>query len=499
MDIKVRNLLKDLSNTDDDLRALSVMTLFKLEYSDGETRKAVMEALMVATSDKNVAVRFFARKAIDKIRKVEKLLRPGEGGGTTLVERLESEDYRDRLTVAMEIKNKALSEHKDELVRLVKTEEHSFVRASMISALAEFLAPEEAEVVLPFLKDMDSRVRANTIEALEKINAQEAIPALFPALRDPDNRIRAAAAKALQSFGEEKMFVELKKMLDSPEEWMKASAIHSLSHIMAPQAIKLLMEVARTSQQGETKIKAIIALANYYDQGTYAFLRGMEVNEEGPFKEAATRALKLMGEKFGNTPPETTILVEGEEEAHEGGVKEGEAGKSEDIASVVSNFFRKGKDEAVELSNKTVLNFSISDSKKEIDEHLKSMGSTVFDMYQGGELELMELITIGNEILKMNFFIDKYMEQEEKAQEKQETGFLAQLKNLFMPAEQESRSNAQHAQTFVKRRDTLLVKLGSLAAKNFESGDFTPEALEAPFEIYTKLRKRHQDQVNRMQ
>jgi hypothetical protein len=501
MDIKIRNLLRDLSNTDDDLRALSVMTLFKLEYGDQETRKAVMEALITATQDKNVAVRFFARKAIDKIRKVEKLLGPGEGGETSIEERLNSQDYRERLTVAMEIKNNSLAEYKEELIRLVSSEEHNFVKASMISALAQFLKPEEYEVLIPFLSDSDSRVRSNAIEGLEQIKAQEAIPALFPALRDPDNRIRAAAAKALQSFGEEKTFLELKKMLNSPEEWMKASAIYALSHITAPQAIQMLLDTARGAQQGETKIKATIALANYYDQQVYAFLRGMEANEEGPFKEAAGRALKLIEEKFGAEPPEASILSELEEgaEAADGkGVTDG--AKPDDIASVVTNFFRKGKDEAVELSNKAALNFSISDSKKEINEHLKSMGSAVFDMYQGGELELIELVSLGNEILKMNFFVQKYTEQEEKSQEKQETGLLAQLKNLFMPAvDEESKANAEHAKKFAKRRDDLLVKLGGLAAKKYESGEFKPEVLEASYLIYEKLQKRYQEQLKRAQ
>jgi HEAT repeat protein len=202
-------------------------------------------------------------------------------------------------------------------------------------------------------------VRANTIEALEHIKAQEAIPALFTALRDPDNRIRAAAAKALQSFGEEKVFGELKKMLESPEEWMKVSAIYALSHITAPESIEMLIETVKTAQQPETKIKAIIALANYYDQSTYVFLRGLEANSDGIIKETAAKAIKLIEEKFGPNPPETTILnLQDDDAQNEKAQNQGAGGeKTDDLATTVSNFFRKGKDEAIELSNRTALNF----------------------------------------------------------------------------------------------------------------------------------------------
>jgi hypothetical protein len=45
-------------------------------------------------------------------------------------------------------------------------------------------------------------------------------------------------------------------------------------------------------------------------------------------------------------------------------------------------------------------------------------------MYQAGDIEFFDLISIGNEILKMNFFIQKYTEQEEKTETKKETGFF---------------------------------------------------------------------------
>ena len=180
----------------------------------------------------------------------------------------------------------------------------------MEQILKYFLEKEEASILSKFLSDSDNRVRSNTIEAIEYLKAEDAIPSLFSALSDNDNRIRAVAAKALQSFGEEKVFTELKKMLESPEEWMKGSAIYALSHIQAGEAIKLLMEAARKSTNQDTKTKAVIALANYCDSTVYSFLKGMSIGGDDASKEAAARALKLIEEKYGGQPPQTTIVTE---------------------------------------------------------------------------------------------------------------------------------------------------------------------------------------------
>ena len=494
MDIKIKRLIKDLTNSDDDLRALSAMTLMKLDFPDRGTREEVLESLIEATRDRNVSVRFFARKAIDKIKKTEKLLKSTEepATGEKIDEGLISTDYEDRLAAVMEIKAGKLAQYKDQLVKMLDTEEHAFVRAALISSLKLFIDKQQAGILSRFLNDPDNRVRSNTIEALEILGVEESIPSLFSALSDPDNRIRAAAAKALQSFGEEKVFAELKKMLDSPEEWMKGSAIYALSHIQAGEAIELLVEAARVSTHAETRIKAIVALANYHDSTTWAFLRGMGTSGEGVFKETAIRSLKLMEEKFGVEPPTETIVSQSTEEkltAPAVASKGSDDGAMEDIASAVSKFFRQGKEEAVGLSNKAKLSFSVTDLRKEVDEVYKEAGRTVFDFYQAGELQFPELLTIGHEILRMNFFIQKYAEQEEKASEVKPHGFFEQLKGLFSKSPEEKKSASQ-GERFSKKRDELFLKLGQLALKKYAAGEFQPKQLEPYYLSWQKIQKK---------
>ena len=434
-----------------------------------------------------------------------------EGASVPIKDRLVSHNFRTRLSAVMDIKNKAQKgeesvkeEYKDILQKMLETEDHPFVIAGLISCLKFFLEKEEASLFSKYLTDSDNRVRSNTIEAIEYLKAEDAIPSLFSALSDNDNRIRAVAAKALQSFGEEKVFSELKKMLESPEEWMKGSAIYALSHIQAGESIKMLMEAARKSSSPDTKTKAIIALANYCDSTVFSFLKGMSLNGDDASKEAATRALKLMEEKYGSEPPATTIVTDNivEDNKNEGGDKQADTSKEEDLATTVTKFFRRGKEEAIGLSNKAAINFALNDLKKERDEHVREVGRSVYDLYQGGELEWQDLLSIGNEILRMNYFIQKYSEQpEKKAAAKSSEGFFAQLKSFFSPKTQEQKNSANQIEHYTKRRDDLFFRMGQLALKKYEDkeDDFKPKSLEAQYLTYQKLADRLEKEQKRLE
>ena len=123
MEAKIKRLLTDLKNPDDDLRALSAMTLMKLDITDPDTREKVLDSLVSATRDKNISVRFFARKAIDKIRKAEKLKKVdlAADDGAAIEETLNSEDFEERLAAVMKIQENNKSEFKDQLVKSNQT------------------------------------------------------------------------------------------------------------------------------------------------------------------------------------------------------------------------------------------------------------------------------------------------------------------------------------------------------------------------------------------
>jgi HEAT repeat protein len=496
MDKNLRRLLKDLTNPDEDLRALSAMTLMKVDVSEPAVREEAVQALMKATQDKNVSVRFFSRRAIDKIKrqKQEEGVAPAASSPESA---LASEDFEVRLDAVMRIAREKKSELKDQLVQLLQTEQHDFVRASLISCLKLFLTKEEGEMLSRFLNDPDNRVRSNTIEALEYLKMEKAIPLLFPALEDPDNRIRSVAAKALASFGEKKVFTVLKKMLNSKEDWMKNSSIFALSHIQSGEAIRLLIDAAKPPNLPETRLKAVIALANYHDTSSFGFLRYTSTAGEEPFKGAAIRALKLHEEKFGATSPSITLVEQEttpqtlEQKAKEKAAANAPPPKT-NLASTVSQFFRKGKEEAVDMSKKAAINFAINDLKKEQKELQKEAGRVLFENYQRGDLHVPELLTIGHEILRINYLIQKYTDEETKrCADGSKGGFFASLKALFS-SEEAKPSVSSQIDKFTAKREEMFQRLGEKAFFKMKIQEIAPPELDGYFQAYTQLETRIQ-------
>ncbi|MBF0545210.1 MAG: HEAT repeat domain-containing protein [Candidatus Riflebacteria bacterium] len=498
MEINIKRLLKDLSNPDDDLRTLSAMTLMKIDIIDPETREKVLEMLMKATHDQNISVRFFSRKAIDKIRRIkaeEASSAPQEA--LPIDQALQSENYEERLDAVMKISREGKKEYKDRLIEMIKVEHHDFVKAALISCLKKFVDKSHSKLFTHFLSDPDRRVRSNAIEALEALNDENSIPLLFTALEDLDNRIRASAAKALASFGEEKVFTVLKKMLQSTEEWMKVSSIHALSHINSGVAITMLIDSAKSLGQIETRLKAIIALANYSDSASYGYLKFASTSSEEPFKSTALKALKLYEEKFGDEVPRTTLTLPKSEPQSETGVK-GKHETSDDVTSAVVKFFRKGKEEAVGLSQSAMIKYALTDLQNEQNELLKEGGRVVFEIYQRGDLQVPELLTQSHEILRMNYFIQKYSDEEQVEEKESSGGFFAQIKSFFGKSQPQTQKQSQ-ADKFTQKREELFQKLGSLSFEKYRLKEYVPAELEGYYKAFINLEDKIQREKTKMQ
>jgi hypothetical protein len=97
----------------------------------------------------------------------------------------------------------------------------------------------------------------------------------------------------------------------------------------------------------------------------------------------------------------------------------------------------------------------------------------------------------------MNFFIKKYSEQEEKEAEKKPTGFFDQLRNLFSKSPEQQKASSQ-TEKFTKKRDEIFLRLGKLAIKKYESGEFQPKTLEGYYLTYQKLQKKLSGQQKKL-
>ncbi|HNV68079.1 MAG TPA: hypothetical protein PKO06_00175, partial [Candidatus Ozemobacteraceae bacterium] len=170
---------------------------------------------------------------------------------------------------------------------------------------------------------------------------------------------------------------------------------------------------------------------------------------------------------------------------------------STDLAGTVVQLFRRGKDEAVSLSQDAAIKFALTDLEKEATELAKEAGRVLFDLYQRGDLKYPALLTIGHEILRMNFFIQKYTDEEAKTPAKS-GGFFSQIKSLFSKSQPKDPKQSQ-VERFTQNREDLFLRMGRLAFLKMEQKEFESSDLEGYFQTYTNLQAkiaREKDKMN---
>lgn len=244
---------------------------------------SVLSILREISSKDTVAVRYFARKAIDAI--IKRCGPPVELVELDLDEFLETDEETNRKKLNTD---KFLSslEHPDQAVRFetikkcaeivseigsqavlpVLTERLSksddpVERSLIIKAIGTFGTKEHISVLIPFFADEDPRVRADTIEALEYIGDPSIYPAIVPLLQDGDNRVRANAAVALKHYGDDHSLQLLEKMLDSEEVWLRDSAAYALREIKSSQTVRLLVNILKREIKYVVYAKAVESLS----------------------------------------------------------------------------------------------------------------------------------------------------------------------------------------------------------------------------------------------
>ena len=159
--------------------------------------------------------------------------------------------------------------------------------------------------------------------------------------------------------------------------------------------------------------------------------------------------------------------------------------------------FRKGKEEAVGLSQNAVIQYALTDLQKELTEVLKEGGRVVFDSYQRGDLQIPELLSISHEILRMNFFIQKYTEEAEPDSKESSEGFFAKIKNLFGKSQPKS-PKASQAEKFTQKREDLFQKLGNSAFDKYRNHEFNPAELETYYKHYMKIESKISQEKSRL-
>ena len=302
-----QKLLLDLQSDVEDIRKDACRMLAQ------EGDHSVLDILREISSKDTVAVRYFARKAVDAIIKrcgppekrleidFDQILKIDEESGKKVLEEgkfLSLLKHPDQVIRFETIKRCAeiVSEVGSQEILPVLTERLSkpddpVERSLLVKAVGTFGTKEHISDLVPFLSDNDPRVRADTIEALEYIGDSSVYPAIVPLLQDGDNRVRANAAVALKHYGDEHSLQLLEKMLDSEEVWLRDSAAYALREIRSPQTVKLLINVLKRETKYAVYAKAAESLSKVGARSEIPMIKPLLQIEEDKRKRDMLTAL----------------------------------------------------------------------------------------------------------------------------------------------------------------------------------------------------------------
>jgi HEAT repeat protein len=206
-----------------------------------------VKLLTAPLNDSSVEVRYYAKKAYSRLKQMVKgqdrhiilpqlldheLPRSVTTGPTFVygsrdfwLYELGSIDYKIRVKAVMEVCRQGVESGFAKILKLLESETHEHVLATIAKYLPSFRKPGIFERIVPYLNHRDWRVRANTIEGLETLGDPRAVPLVMPFLSDADNRVKANAVKYLVKSHPDEVRRALGDMLGSPHEWMRDSAV----------------------------------------------------------------------------------------------------------------------------------------------------------------------------------------------------------------------------------------------------------------------------------
>ena len=104
----------------------------------------------------------------------------------------------------------------------------------------------EADLLEPFLNDVDSRVRANAAKGMYKFNREKAMVAIDQMCKSSDNWMRLSGSWVLGEIGNDMAVKTLAELLDDPKDFVASRAIKSLEKIIEKRREDLEEELVNT-------------------------------------------------------------------------------------------------------------------------------------------------------------------------------------------------------------------------------------------------------------
>ncbi|NLI78152.1 MAG: hypothetical protein GX442_17175 [Candidatus Riflebacteria bacterium] len=283
----INGLLATLRSPDENERRQAIVEL--LESQDPQALPLLTQ---LASQDPSVEIRYYARRAVETLKKSLPAAPPPAGGeGRPLADLFASPAPADRF----EGLKQALRTPTPEGTALVRQglarEEVPQLKASFLIAMGRLGGPGDVPALAAGLAAEDARVRANAVEALGTVGGDEAVRRVIPLLQDPDNRVKANVITVLKGFGGASLLELLRRMAAEDEVWMRDSALYALSCFDSPHALALVARMAARDPLERLREKAGQYLRGLADKGN-------QVAAELLARVAAARA---------GTTPETPV------------------------------------------------------------------------------------------------------------------------------------------------------------------------------------------------
>jgi HEAT repeat protein len=290
-----------LKSADNDEKVRLLQSFFKREEFSPDAD--LINAVKDLCSDSDIAVRFWAKKVLNKAQKksdpkTETISQSGDGkpeqeiDTAILFKKLkDAQSHFVAIEILRKIFKKRSAKDLAALLEYLQSCTDTIVIAYLTKNLGIHYPGEELFTrLVPYLKNQDDRVVANTIEGLEAIKSPKNIVIFSQLLQHPSHRVKANAAKALSTSRPEDSTQILTKMLekrDTPHFVLAACA--AIKEIPRKEYIPYLIDIIADPLFFEGALKALKSIGG---EETATYLDAIIQDFEGDQKEQLQKALQ---------------------------------------------------------------------------------------------------------------------------------------------------------------------------------------------------------------
>ena len=276
-----KNEILELISNFDNLDIKSKQKLLKSIIN--EENPSYIPFIQKTLQDKDVGVRYYAKKAMDVFSKItgkkeeeeyniaprtvvhvddsSSFLEDSELQNIEIVLNSHDIDTPSKLKYIQKLQNVTVENRKNTIFSCLKQKNDAIIFSALIGMCSSIdrLTRDEVMIIKTFFDHKDPRVRANSVEAVGKYLIQyEMIEDLLLMLNDDDNRVIGNVASAIAEIKHEIIYGKLEKMIASPGVWYRASAAYALT-IIGKEEFLPLVEIAMNDESSSVKALAMKA------------------------------------------------------------------------------------------------------------------------------------------------------------------------------------------------------------------------------------------------